>query len=332
MMAKKTDPHTSIGVVVIGRNEGERLKTCLISVIRYTRNIVYVDSASTDNSLDIAAELNVEHVSLDFKRPFTAARARNEGYTRLRKIYPETSFVQFVDGDCEVVEGWLEQASEYLSEHSDVAVVCGRRRERYPDASLYNTLCDIEWGTPVGEALACGGDALMRVNVFEQVTGFNPDVIAGEEPELCVRIRQKGWRVWRLDIEMTLHDANITHFSQWWKRNVRSGYAFALGCYMHGAAPERHWVSEVKRGQVWGLYIPLVILLATMLNTNFLIGFMVYPLQVVRIALAKRHTVKANWIYALFVTLGKFPEVQGQIKFYINRLFNSRTKIIEYKS
>jgi len=213
-----------------------------------------------------------------------------------------------------------------------VAVVCGRRRERYPDATLYNMLCDIEWDTPVGEAKACGGDALMRVNMFEHVSGFNSDVIAGEEPELCVRIRQKGWTVWRLDLEMTLHDANITRFGQWWKRNVRSGYAFALGAHMHGAAPERHWVSEVKRGQIWGLYIPLVILLATMLNITFLIGFVVYPLQVVRIALAKRQIVNAKWIYALFVTLGKFPEMQGQIKFYLSRLFKSRTKIIEYKS
>ena len=326
------ESHDSIGIVVIGRNEGERLRVCLESVVSIARKVVYVDSGSTDGSVVIAKKLGVEVVNLDITIPFTAARARNEGFNRLRELESELSFVQFVDGDCEIVEGWLEQASEYLSLHSDVAVVCGRRHERYPDATLYNMLCDIEWNTPVGEAKACGGDALMRVNAFEQVTGFNPDVIAGEEPELCVRIRQKGWKVWRLDLEMTLHDANITRFGQWWKRNVRSGYAFALGAYMHGALPERHWVNEVRRTRIWGLYIPLVILLATVINITFLIGMVIYPLQVVRIALAKKQTVNSNWIYALFITLGKFAEMQGQFKFYLNRLLKSLTKIIEYKN
>ena len=50
------------------------------------------------------------------------------------------------------------------------------------------------------------------------VGGFNPAVIAGEEPELCVRLRQAGWKIHRLDAEMTLHDAAMTSWRQWWKR------------------------------------------------------------------------------------------------------------------
>lgn len=320
------------GVVVIGRNEGERLRACLESLLPYTDNIVYVDSGSTDNSIQLAKELSIHVVNLDISIPFTAARARNEGFEKLCKLYPELNYVQFVDGDCEIVAGWLEQASEYLTQHPDIAVICGRRRERYPSASLYNMLCDIEWDTPIGEAKACGGDAMIRVDVFKDISGFNPAVIAGEEPELCVRIRHKGWKIWRLDLEMTLHDANIKRFSQWWKRNVRSGYAFALGAHMHGSSQEQHWIDEVKRIQMWGLYIPLTIITASMFKAELLIGFVVYPLQVIRIALKKRHLISSNWIYSLFVTLGKFPEMQGQIKFYLSQLFNSQSKIIEYKN
>ena len=331
-MAKlMVESYDAIGVVVIGRNEGERLTICLESVIGNISKVVYVDSGSTDDSVMVAKKLGVDVVNLDISIPFTAARARNEGFNRLRELYSDLSFVQFVDGDCEVVGGWLTQSAEYLTQHSDVAVVCGRRRERYPNISIYNMLCDIEWNTPIGEAKACGGDALMRINALQQVSGFNPEMIAGEEPELCVRIRQQGWKVWRLDAEMTFHDANITRFGQWWKRNVRGGYAYALGADMHGASPERHWVRETNRIRLWGLYIPLVILLATMINTAFLIGFVVYPLQVVRIALANRQTVNANWIYALFVTLGKFPEMLGQIKYFLQRLRLKKIQIIEYK-
>jgi len=326
-MSEKT-----IGVVIIGRNEGERLKACLNSAIGSTRKVVYVDSGSTDGSVELARGLGADVVKLDISIPFTAARARNEGFQHLIEQFPGLEFLQFIDGDCEVSGNWFELAEAYLLEHPDVAVVCGRRRERYPQASVYNMLCDIEWNTPVGEARACGGDALMRTKAFEQVEGFNPALIAGEEPELCVRIRRHGWKIWRLGAEMTLHDANMTRFSQWWKRNVRSGYAFALGAHLHGSSPEQHWVSEVRRGRVWGLYIPLIILVAMSFNPLFAFMFAVYPLQVIRIALKNGITNANNWVYALYVTLGKFPELQGQARFYRNLLFKSRSGIIEYKS
>ena len=331
-MTNSTSHHDEIGVVVIGRNEGERLKRCLASVVNVSNKVVYVDSGSTDDSVNIARKLGVEVVNLDISIPFTAARARNEGFECLCGSSPNISFVQFVDGDCEVAHDWLEQAAEFLTQNTSVAVVCGRRRERLPHESIYNELCDIEWNTPIGEASACGGDALMRVEVLKEVSGFNPDVIAGEEPELCVRICKNDWKIWRLDLEMTLHDANMMRFSQWWKRNVRSGYAFALGAYMHGGLPEKHWVSEVKRARIWGGYLPLAIVWASLLNKLFLFGLLIYPLQVARIAIKNRKNISINWKYAFFVTLGKFPEIQGQIKFYLNHLFKSKTKIIEYKN
>ena len=171
--------------------------------------------------------LGVEVVQLDLSIPFTAARARNEGVARLLQINPQVEFVQFVDGDCEVAPQWLEKAYTVISEQPEVAVVCGRRRERYPEQSVYNLLCDLEWDTPIGETKECGGDSMMRVAAFEQVKGFNPSLIAGEEPELCLRLRQQGWKILRIDAEMTLHDAQITRFSQWWRRSLRSGYAYA---------------------------------------------------------------------------------------------------------
>ena len=319
-----------VGIVVIGRNEGERLRICLESVLDSGR-VVYVDSGSTDNSVNIAKQLGVDVVNLDISIPFTAARARNEGFFQLRKLAPDLEFIQFVDGDCEVVKGWIDHALTHLKQYSDAGVVCGRRRERYPDASVYNMLCDIEWNTAIGEAKACGGDALFRLNVFEQAGGFNPDVIAGEEPELCVRIRKNGWKIWRINEEMTLHDANIMRFNQWWTRNVRAGYAYALGAQMHGAAPELHKISEIRRTRLWAAWFPMTITLAAAINTVFLLCVIIYPLQILRISLMKRNTLKHNWSYAFFITLGKFPEMQGQVKFYINKLFKSRSKIIEYK-
>jgi GT2 family glycosyltransferase len=264
--------------------------------------------------------------------PFTAARARNEGFKRMRELYPQTGFVQFVDGDCEISAGWLNSAVDFLALHEDVAVVSGNRRERDPERSVYNMLCNIEWDTPVGETKACGGDALMRVNAFENVKGFRPSLIAGEEPELCVRLRAAGWKVWRLDAEMGLHDAAITRFGQWWKRTLRTGYGFAEGAHLHGAPPERHWVRESRRALIWGLGIPMVIVCLTIwLGGYGLAMLLVYPVQIIRLALRGTRSVKENWWRALFLVLGKFPEAMGQLNFFYNRLVGKTAHLIEYK-
>ena len=163
--------NSHIGIVAIGRNEGERLRRCLSSVLGRAGKIVYVDSGSTDGSVAMARSMGVEVVELDMSQPFTAARARNAGFARVA----DCVYVQFVDGDCEIVAGWIELAVQQLEENLNWAIVCGRRREQHLDASIYNRLCDIEWDTPVGEAHACGGDAMVRVAAFQQVGGYNPD-------------------------------------------------------------------------------------------------------------------------------------------------------------
>lgn len=321
-----------LAVVVIGRNEGVRLERCLTSLIGVAQKIVYVDSGSTDGSVQMARTLGVEVVELDMSIPFTAARARNEGFACVQRLLPQVRYVQFVDGDCEVVAGWLPKAQAFLDAQPEVAVVCGRRRERFPQHSIYNLMCDLEWDTPIGETKACGGDALMRADAFAAVSGYRADLIAGEEPELCVRLRARGWKVWRLAEEMTLHDAAMTRFGQWWRRTLRGGYAFAEGAFLHGAAPEQHWRRESRRAWFWGLGVPLATLLTSlMVGWPGLLVLLVYPLQVVRLARRGEKASRNNWLLAFFLVLGKFPEMLGQMKFLLNRFGAGKSALIEYK-
>lgn len=322
----------NIGAVIIGRNEGDHLVRSLNSIICEVQHIIYVDSDSSDNSRSMAQELGVEVVALDVSIPFTAARARNAGFEQLYNLNPDIEYVQFVDGDCEVADGWIDAAANILENDQRIGVVCGRRRERHPQNSVYNLLCDMEWDTPIGETKSCGGDFMIRAPLFRDVGKFNASLIAGEEPELCVRIRKNGWMVWRTRDEMTLHDANITRFRQWWKRNVRGGFAFAEGAYLHGHKPERHDVAESIRIWLWGLIIPFSILILAFFEPLFITLLLIYPIQIVRVAIKEKRNLQQNWVYASFVTLGKFPEMQGQLKFWFGKLLNLKSQIIEYKS
>ena len=320
------------GIVVIGRNEGERLRCCLNSVLAPTRPLVYVDSGSTDGSVALASALGAAVHALDMRQPFTAARARNEGVRQLRNLSASIEFVQFVDGDCEVVAGWLAAATAFLDRHPDVAAVCGRLRERHPERSVYNLLCDLEWNTPVGEAKASGGIVMMRMTAWDQVHGFRDELIAGEEPELGVRLRAKGWRIWRLDTEMAWHDAAMTRFGQWWTRCTRAGFAYAEGVRLHGAPPERHWVREMRSALIWGMAIPLMLLASGAAMAPWaLLGFLIYPLQVLRLWLRGSTANRGRSASAFFFVAGKLPESVGVIKSWLQRVRRRQATLIEYK-
>jgi GT2 family glycosyltransferase len=333
MLSNAGSSDSRLGIVVIGRNEGERLRRCLGSVLTQSNRVVYVDSGSSDGSVPMAQSLGVAVETLDMQKPFTAARARNQGTMRLREIAPEVEFIQFVDGDCEIIDGWLERAMASLVAAPTVAVVCGRLRERYPDKSIYNLLCDMEWDTPIGQAKACGGIAMMRIHAFQHVGGFREELIAGEEPELCVRLRMAGWKIFRLDADMAWHDAAMTHFKQWWRRALRTGFAYGEGTRLHGAPPERHWVREARSAWLWGAGIPGTLALLTLVLGPAVTaaGLFAYALQIVRLAMRLPGDRRERWTRAFFLVLGKFPEALGLFKSWSMNLRRQRAVLIEYK-
>jgi GT2 family glycosyltransferase len=320
-----------IGVIVIGRNEGARLIACIASATAVTNSLVYVDSGSTDGSAAAAEALGAFVVNLDLTRPFTAGRARNEGFAALKARKSHIRFVQFVDGDCTLAPDWIEAAFAFIEERDDIAVVCGRLRERYPSASVYNRLCDFEWDTAIGETSFCGGNALMRAAAFEAVGGFNPQLIAGEEPELCLRLRERGWKIWRIDAEMGLHDAAMMRFTQWWLRSVRWGYALAEVSQLHRTSPLAIWRRERVSTIFWGALLPTIICLGTLLHPAALGALLAYLVKLWRAAVAWGPASSRSWTRAGFATLANFAACQGMLKFYWRKCRGLAPSWIEYK-
>ncbi|MDO9383496.1 MAG: glycosyltransferase [Hyphomicrobiaceae bacterium] len=316
-----------LGFVVIGRNESARLSDCLQSIVNemgpgVTGRAIYADSASSDDSCEVARRLGFQVLELDPTRPLTAARGRNEGFLALRGMAPALEYVQFVDGDSELAPGWCKAALSFLSAHAQVAVVSGRLRERYPERSVYNQLCDIEWNAPSGESTACGGLAVIRADALKAVDGYRSDLAGGEEPELCVRLREAGWKIWRIDHEMALHDAAMTTFGQWWRRMVRNGAGFAQVYLLHRHSAWGIWKAETRRAIIWGGLLPLLIVTGAAIQPAAAWATLIYPLQIVRIAARQRNSTPHPWRYAAFMTIGKFAEMQGIASFILRTLAN----------
>lgn len=318
-----------IGAVVIGRNEGARLRQCLSSVIGRCSPVVYVDSGSTDGSVDTARELGAELVELDPRLPFTAARARNEGVRLLRELRPDVTFVQFLDGDTELLDGWLEEGRESLERDGRLAAVSGGLRERDPERSVYSLLCELEWRGPAGLIDACGGNALMRLAAFEDVGGFDPRIAAGEEPELCLRLRERGYRIERLDAEMAIHDAGMTRFVQWWRRSVRTGRGAAEGWWMHRRSEERFMARRVRSALLWGAGLPLAALaLAPVTGGGSVVALaltlLVQWARIYRAARRQGNTDNEALCYATFTLLGKPAEALGTVQYFMGRVGGAR--------
>lgn len=317
---------STVAAVAIGRNEGDRLIACLDSLQGKVGRIIYVDSGSTDNSVAEAEARGAEVVALDMSVPFTAARARNAGVAQLMADGQGPDYIQFLDGDCILQDGWIETGRDFLDANPKVAAVSGRNRERFPERSTYNALADIEWDTPIGQTSASGGNVMMRREVLAAMGGFDETLIAGEEPELCLRMRQAGWQIWRLDTEMTLHDANLLKFSQWWQRARRGGFAVTEGAMMHGRDPERYQVANLVRIVVWGMLLPLIVILGLFITPWALLLVLIWPLRMLR-----RRMKGDPWFQAVFIILAKFPEAQGVLTYVSRRLRGVRSKLIEHK-
>jgi glycosyltransferase involved in cell wall biosynthesis len=341
---------SAIGVVAIGRNEGERLGRCLDALAGLGATVVYVDSDSTDESIALAQQRGVEVVALDMSLPFSAARARNAGFERLSRIDPEVRFVQFLDGDCEIANGWLERGRRELEEHSEAAITFGRRNERFPDRSIYNRLADIEWNIPITSrkgdetTVACGGDAMIRAEAFRAVGGYNPSIPAGEEPELCQRLYDAGYSVVRLDADMTWHDSAMLRFRQWARRQFRTGYGgldFSTRFGRRGGDPFRH---QIRSARFWALGWPLAVIIGG--STAALLGgpvaggltaglmVLALPAQAVRIAVRNRMragSFGAALAYGILTMVGKFFQLAGQCLYARDRHAGRHTRLIEYK-
>lgn len=326
-----------LGVVVIGRNEGERLKACLAS-LNGVAALVYVDSGSQDGSLGYAAAQGIDTIALTSDRPFTAARARNAGIRHLIARNPGIEFIQTIDGDCTMAPHWLDVSAATLRASDSVSTMFGRLRERFPHHSVYNRICDDEWNVPIGEVESCGGIALHRVATWAAAGGFNEALIAGEEPDLCLRLRRAGWSITRIDADMGDHDANILRFAQWWRRTVRAGFAYADHVWRHRSVSLPSWKRQTARFAFWGIGLPAAsaALLATLMLFGWplawaILPLLAYPSQFVRIWLRERRRFPYPARLAALTVIGKFAEAFGALTFLIVAATRRQAGLIEYK-
>ena len=326
-----------LSVVVIGRNEGARLARCLESVNAMNDpggrvEIIYVDSASTDNSREVAARLGARVIPVTSARP-TAAMGRNAGWH-----HSAGQYVLFLDGDTILHPTFVVQALPDFE--ADTAVVFGNRRETHPEASIYNRVLDLDWVSPAGRADYCGGDALICREALNQVQGYDETLIAGEEPEMCRRMRELGWKILHVDRPMTAHDLAITRWSHYWRRAVRTGYAYAEVSERFRGSRLPFWEVEARHNRRHAVaqfaMVAFALLAGLLLRSGwpFVLWLAFYLALVLRTAQNvawKSPSASTRFLYGIHSHIQQVPIFFGQLGYWRDRRSGRVRGLIEYK-
>ncbi len=327
----------STGCVIIGRNEAARLPATFASVKAAAIPFVYVDSGSMDASVAIAGAAGASIVNLDPARPFTAARARNEGLASLITQHADLVFVMFLDGDCLLDPAFITRGVTAMTANPDCAIVVGQLSEASPDTSIYARMCSVEWAAPVGTITdfnSFGGIMLVRISDFQRVGGFNGSMIAGEDPEFAVRLALAGRDAIRIDAPMATHRADIVRFGQWWQRAVRGGHAMAHRYQLHGQSRLQDCKRQYWSTIFWGGAVPaLSAILAPFTRGLSLFLLAGFGLLSARMTAYYRRT-GARPLLAIqlagFGILAKFANFIGVLRFFLHRS-RGKTELLEYK-
>ncbi|QEH81261.1 glycosyltransferase family 2 protein [Sphingomonas sp. C8-2] len=320
-----------IAVVVIGRNEGDRLAHCLRSV--EGMRTVYVDSGSSDGSADRARAAGAEVIELDAAGGFSAARGRNAGIERLLAD-PAIIHVQLLDGDTRLDPGWLAAGKAALDADPALGAVFGRLREQDADGSIYRWMCDLEWAVPSGLADAFGGNVLARAAALCDTGLYRADLIAGEDPDYALRMRARGWRILSLAVPMGIHDSGIDCFGLWWRRTIRAGRGFAALAALHPAVAAPGYARSRARILFWAGVLPLVavagLALGIAIDRRWLLlalaALLVVAAQTIRVTAreSRRHAPLRAFALSLFLAIGKYAEMIGLLRHHCDRLRGRR--------
>jgi glycosyltransferase involved in cell wall biosynthesis len=200
-----------LSIILISKNQAWNISRLIESVLHSSaclrsREIILVDSVSTDETVDLARRYPIDIVRLRPSQPLSPSAGRYIGYKRSRG-----EFVLFLDGDMELIPGWLEPALRTMRNKPDAALMLSSRVIELlpPNGTTFLPLPEeISFAVPrevPRVSFVVGGAALYRRSVLEEVGTFNPYLKSDEEPELYLRIRHAGYRILQLDAPIVRH-------------------------------------------------------------------------------------------------------------------------------
>jgi len=311
-----------VSIIIIGKNEESNLGNCFRSVLEMDYpadrfEVIYVDTGSTDRSLEIARKSNVRAVEEHAQFP-SPGLARNRGIQEA-----QYDIIHFIDGDMTIDSGYLRKAVSFL-DTDRIACVIGNVSERRSDRSFLARVLNYPWSirrSGFVEAPGAGGTFLK--GVLQMINGYNPLILKGQETELGYRIRQKGYRIYKIEHTMGVHHYGINNLCDLAKRSYLMGISYGMILTMPREQSYADLFWRARNMLAQGIiFLVLVLILVITGKPLFLLFLPVVTVLYVLLRYWKDVFRRKDWYgyaYYMLMHLNKPVVFFGIISFFLRR-------------
>jgi glycosyltransferase involved in cell wall biosynthesis len=198
-----------LSIVLIGRNEEQFISKSIESALSCRKlfpdtEIVFVDSASTDRSIEIAMNYPIRIIQLRPEWRLCVAAGRYLGF-----LHSHGEYVLFCDGDAQLEPNWVDQAIQFMDTNAEYGGVAGVLDEEYVDryGTRHGGATNVFGQNLLSVRQDCkllGGIAMYRLKAMQLAGPVNPHLPTAEDHELCMRIRNQGFKLARIQGRMAV--------------------------------------------------------------------------------------------------------------------------------
>ena len=291
---------TLLSIIIIGRNEEKNLPEVFSSVKKASGkfkkefhdapSVLYIDSRSSDNSIEITHEHGIPYLILKGKT--SPGIARNLGAQKT-----SSRFIFFLDGDTLLTENFLVDGVRYLQQHEEAGGVGGILVFRIYTENSLRFQFDNYWNTRKnGEAIydGVGGTFLYRRTDFINAGQFSTELKASEEFDLLLRITYNGQKLRRIKVPMAIHNDFKSAEESYVKRYLLTKNILLPGKIARNA-PRNMSTTYLIIRRYWPqiLYLPLLIsILLSLLNSLFYLATILFSMLLFLNLFYKRFNIK----------------------------------------
>ncbi len=256
----------SLSIIIIGKNEEINLNKVFSSVLTASEkylhkyktypSIIYIDSASSDASVDIAKKYKIDYHVIEGKTNPAIARQTGMKLTK-------SEFIFFLDGDTEVQEKWLNEGVTYLLENTKYAGVGGILKFNIMKNNVLVWSSENYRNTKInGELITdgVGGTFLFRRYALDLIGGYVSNYHVSEEFEIQLKLAAIGLHIVRIVKPMGIHHDHKSIHGNFIGKYLLSSNIIVPGRIIRNAA-----LNSATLSIIFKRYWPTIIQLPSML-------------------------------------------------------------------
>jgi glycosyltransferase involved in cell wall biosynthesis len=293
-----------LSCIIVARNEEKNIERCILSVIRALcvypeTEVLLVDSCSNDETINVASKLSTRIIRLRSDWPQSPSAGRFLGV-----LNTSGRFILFIDGDMELIPGWLECAVDFLEKDDSAAAVVGRLYDRFQnkDGSSSSPSIGVEFKKMIGTQTThfVPGSALFKRDILLKAGNFDPFLMAEEEADISDRIERLGFKLYFFDKDAVYHYCIFRDSLDEIKRRLRSQYYHGIVQFIAKAYSRRSCLLLWRRFAKALLFSGVILLALVGMFASWLLGnfyFLIVDILllvcILGMAISKKQNVKS---------------------------------------